>query len=1044
MALALEAPLGAAALLHDEDAQMQEAALAAAAAASVPRQLPLAVYRALGVAPPGPVRAARRGASSWHADDPGALRCPAEGPLEFGVRAAADPATRVLQQADADESQRALEAAGSASQQRDEGEPPPEEAEAEEPEAAAPAGAAVGSALSAALSDWPVEHRSVENVLNELLRQVDERARRVADWHVELQRKQGRVRHRAACTRRAPPTHALTPVARRCQDVLLETKDLPNMEWLKTAVLREAASTEEACGVLARLVAMLDAFSRFWVDTETRPAKLAFVMGAFGAYWMAKEPLREIGKWCTLERQNMHRWLQGRFGPPALLGLTPLPSPATLRMRMARLLWDLGERFFPLGVRTVRHGGQQSDSELAALGWWLQLPLDDAAAALEHAEAQLQPCLGALGAAIGKYEAHARLSAALLSSPTFQNRAQQIVAFAPGALDKWQNAAAGYHDDRSLHIGAGPGAGKTRTIVARAVHVLASALTQPDARMCCEDVVAVTFTNRAVDSLREKLTEMGVPRITVCTMDSYLLSFIKDVRWRARMPRQLWLYTDREKREQCQKEAEISGDSELAQQQCEGRSLEEIMLAAMACPQHAEAVKEAVKALLKTASRHYRAHATFSWAAPSEALLADVATEIKLLWTAKQQASLALVTPVVLQPRGPKPADAEVVVAHLSRLLRAFAERVGATGGAAYDFDKELLALALIGGAEVAHAPEWARAAAGAASVVVQLARRKHFVIDEFQDTSPAQLRAFMALARDGDGSCGARLTVVGDSDQSIYGFRGACFKSLDEELRAGCGQRGVEYRPLLLNYRSTPAIVAACRALIAPNYADQPDALKELRAKNHGGGSVRLVECANALVEFEHVLNTIRALEAQGVQRKQMAVLFRQLPGDGQQGAFMDFLKSSGFGAYSLLKDKAVPADHQPNNVVVGSIHAAKGLEWRAVFVVGVCTALQASMSMAEASGRSAEEVQALRREERRVMYVAMSRAREFLDVTHSGTHSHCSYIEDLARASWPNDAGAQPQWPCVVRVKGGAPLDVELAAAGSGNEHSGSDLDV
>jgi DNA helicase II / ATP-dependent DNA helicase PcrA len=82
--------------------------------------------------------------------------------------------------------------------------------------------------------------------------------------------------------------------------------------------------------------------------------------------------------------------------------------------------------------------------------------------------------------------------------------------------------------------------------------------------------------------------------------------------------------------------------------------------------------------------------------------------------------------------------------------------------------------------------------------------------VDEYQDIDAAQYRLLRLLAGDGAG-----LTVIGDPDQAIYGFRGA---DVSLFLRFGEDYPGATTRQLTWNYRSGPAIVAAAAQVIAPS----------------------------------------------------------------------------------------------------------------------------------------------------------------------------------------------------------------------------------
>jgi superfamily I DNA/RNA helicase len=835
----------------------------------------------------------------------------------------------------------------------------------------------------------------------------------------------------------------------------------------------------EIAAHLGRLVEMLSVFERFWLrPPRPRPAQLQRALHAFGMApcGAVRCPPLGVGAWCTTRRKEMEDWARSGLG-----GATP-----ALRARMAELLWALGEAHFPQGVRSVPAGARAWQPALGALTWWRQLPEAQAHAALSHAEDVLAPRDPATGlrsaVQLGKHDAHAALCGALLASPPFQQHAAALTS--PRALDAWQHAAATRPGAAPLRIEAGPGAGKTRTITARCVHTMASVTAAAAARgalplLRAEDVVAVTFTRRAAAALQEKLRDMRVPCPAVSTMDSFMLGLVADVRRRAHLPPLTWLPTKRAERETARTAKEKEGDVEAAAALREGRSCEETLLRLLrggaAAAAHnstictdgtAKALAPAVTALLGSMMRAYRAHDVFSWAPPGAAAVAAVADDITREWASKTRNLLARATPPLYTlPREGRDCEGAVQAAHLRLLLNGFAAAMAAHGAAvaSFAFDKELLALALLAPSPRAAAPlpAWVRSRAtrAGAAAVRALASRAHYVIDEFQDTSPAQLRVFAALAvaAGAEPACVSRLTAVGDRDQSVYAFRGTCSAALDAAFREACPGAG-EPLPLLLNYRSTPHIVAACAALIRLNYRP-PCAPKALKARRAHGLPVRLVRCASAEDEHAHVLAALRAWRAAGVPLHHMAVLFRQRTLASGMDAFVERMHGHNFRTYTLMetKDSASAAGGDADDaaaatpraaavhahVSVGTIHAAKGLEWRLVFVVGACAA--AASNLEQAAQRAAPHVvrggaggaacsaalAELACEERRVAYVALSRARELLHVTYAA-NADVAFVEDLLRDAPPGSL-------CHVALRAGdeGREHAELAADVAGLQH-------
>jgi uncharacterized protein (TIGR00375 family) len=126
-----------------------------------------------------------------------------------------------------------------------------------------------------------------------------------------------------------------------------------------------------------------------------------------------------------------------------------------------------------------------------------------------------------------------------------------------------------------------------------------------------------------------------------------------------------------------------------------------------------------------------------------------------------------------------------------------------------------------------------------------------HILVDEFQDINATQYRLIKEWGR---GSAG--IFVIGDQDQSIYGFRGsdaACFRRLREDF-----PRLREIR-LTQNYRSTPEIVGCALTVIAKT--DQAGNCHTLEAKRPGGNPVRLLAAHDDFSEALCVAKEINRL---------------------------------------------------------------------------------------------------------------------------------------------------------------------------------------
>lgn len=124
-----------------------------------------------------------------------------------------------------------------------------------------------------------------------------------------------------------------------------------------------------------------------------------------------------------------------------------------------------------------------------------------------------------------------------------------------------------------------------------------------------------------------------------------------------------------------------------------------------------------------------------------------------------------------------------------------------------------------------------------------------HILADEFQDINSIQYRLINAW-----GSHGKSIFIIGDPDQSIYGFRGSdprCFERFKEDFPDTALIR------LTKNYRSTSEIVECAAPLISKNRGGK----RELSAVRGSGAGVRLIEAESALSEAIFVAKEINRI---------------------------------------------------------------------------------------------------------------------------------------------------------------------------------------
>lgn len=246
--------------------------------------------------------------------------------------------------------------------------------------------------------------------------------------------------------------------------------------------------------------------------------------------------------------------------------------------------------------------------------------------------------------------------------------------------------------------------------------------------------------------------------------------------------------------------------------------------------------------------------------------------------------------------------------------------------------------------------------------------RWRHVFVDEFQDLNPVQFRLLLAWLGPSPDLC-----AVGDPNQAIYGWNGA-----DAGLLSLVGERWptTEVVSLDHNHRCTPQIVRAAAAVLGESGS-------RLASSTESGPEPTIRCYGSDTAEAQGTALSIRRARLDGRSWSDMAVLART---NAQLSAFKDALDAAGVRYWAPSPEPEGPEDatastkptgpvEKSDSVTLCSFHRAKGLEWDAVWVVGLETGL---VPIARAGGRKALD------EERRLLYVALTRASREL---------HCSW---------------------------------------------------
>ncbi len=143
--------------------------------------------------------------------------------------------------------------------------------------------------------------------------------------------------------------------------------------------------------------------------------------------------------------------------------------------------------------------------------------------------------------------------------------------------------------------------------------------------------------------------------------------------------------------------------------------------------------------------------------------------------------------------------------------------------------------------------------------------RYQHILVDEFQDTNTAQYALLKRLA-----ARHHNIFVVGDSDQSIYKWRGADFRNINRFREA---YPEAEVILLEQNYRSTQLILDAAKAVIRNN---SNRVHKDLFTERQGGDLIEVQEAYDEREEAETIASAIQNLLLQGYSSSDTAVMYR------------------------------------------------------------------------------------------------------------------------------------------------------------------------
>jgi superfamily I DNA/RNA helicase len=253
-------------------------------------------------------------------------------------------------------------------------------------------------------------------------------------------------------------------------------------------------------------------------------------------------------------------------------------------------------------------------------------------------------------------------------------------------------------------------------------------------------------------------------------------------------------------------------------------------------------------------------------------------------------------------------------------------------------------------------------------------------IVDEVQDLGPQELAFVAALAGDGPD----RLMLVGDAGQRIYARRFS-LRALGIDVR---GQSHV----LRINYRTTEQIRRFADRVLGDVVDDLDEGRENRRATRSllRGPEPALHGFKTAAEQHQFIIERISACRREGVGYEEIAVFAHT---NELLDAIQAALTAAGLPVNRLRRDERAG----PAGVNLGTMHRAKGLEFKVVFVADCADDILPLPRALQEATDGAEREDALARE-RQLFYVSLTRARDELFVTWTGQPS--PFLDGLVAA--------------------------------------------
>lgn len=244
-------------------------------------------------------------------------------------------------------------------------------------------------------------------------------------------------------------------------------------------------------------------------------------------------------------------------------------------------------------------------------------------------------------------------------------------------------------------------------------------------------------------------------------------------------------------------------------------------------------------------------------------------------------------------------------------------------------------------------------------------------IVDEIQDLQPQELQLLNALSSKNPGN----FMLLGDAGQRIYPG-GFSLKKLGIDVR---GRSHI----LRINYRTTEQIRRFADGLLSTTSNDFNEGAEDRRSQSLLNGPKPVVKAfPNETEQATFVLSEIQSLLGQGISPREIAVFARS---GSRLQSIRDILTSAKLEIASLSDEEDL-AD--VSGINLGTMHRAKGLEFKVVFVID-CNQGVVPHAYMLGKMRDQGDYDAAYERERQLLYVAITRARDEVFVTSVGKPS-------------------------------------------------------